>query len=108
MKTQEEIKTPLRLSDELDYKAGEVITKDVFSNDNGEVKLIAFADGAMLARHSVPSDVLAYVITGAVEFEVDDQRQHLVKGNAILLPANTPHTVLALENSKVLLTRIKA
>ena len=34
MKTQEEIKTPLRLADELEYKAGEVLTKDVFSNDN--------------------------------------------------------------------------
>lgn len=107
MNTQEEIKTPLRLSGELDYKAGEVAVKIVFSNDNGEVRLLAFADGAMIARHSVASDVLAYVIEGAVEFEVDDQRQHLEKGDAILLPANTPHTVLALKDSKVLQTRIK-
>ena len=108
MKTQEEIKTPLRLADELEYKAGEVLTKDVFSNDNGSVRLLAFARGAMLARHSVPFDVFAYVVEGAVEFAVEDQRQHLTGGNAILLPANTPHTVLALEDSRILLTKIKA
>ena len=34
MKTQEEIKTPLRLADELKYVDGEVVTRDVFSNDN--------------------------------------------------------------------------
>lgn len=108
MKTQEEIKTPLRLSGELDYKAGEVLTKEVFSNENGQVMLLAFAENAMLARHELPSDVLAYVIEGAVEFEVEDRRHHLGKGDAILLPSKTPHTVLALKNSKVLLTRIKA
>lgn len=107
MKTQEEIKTPLCLSKELEFKAGEVVAKQVFSNDNGSVTLLAFADGAMLARHSVPFDVFVYVIGGAVEFEVDDRRQHLTAGHGILLPANTPHTVLALENSRVLLTRVK-
>lgn len=108
MKTQEEIKTPLYLPDELKVKTGEVVTKDVFSNNNGSVMLVAFDKGAMFARHQVPADVLAYVIDGAVEFEVDDTRHHLEAGNAILLPASTPHTVLGLKPARVLLTRINA
>lgn len=107
MKTQEEIKTPLRLADELKYVDGEVVTKDVFSNDNGSVRLLAFDKGVMLARHSVDSDVMVYVIEGEVEFEIDDQRQHLTAGNSILMPANTPHTVLALDKAKVILIRIR-
>ncbi len=95
MKTQEEIKTPLCPAKELEYKAGEVVTKEIFSNGNGSVTLLAFAGGAMLARHSVPFDVFVYVMEGAVEFEVEDQRQHLDADDAILLPANSPHTVLA-------------
>lgn len=108
MNTQEEIKTPLRLSKELDFKSGEVVAKDVFSNANGGVRLLAFDKGAMLARHQAPGDVLVYLIEGTVEFEVDDTRQHLEAGDSILLPAGTPHTVLALAPSRVLLTRINA
>lgn len=107
MKTQEEIKTPLRLADELKYVDGEVVTKDVFSNDNGSVRLLAFDKGVMLARHSVDSDVMVYVIEGEVEFEIDDRRQHLTAGNSILMPANTAHTVLALDKAKVILIRIR-
>ena len=87
MKTQEEIKTPLCPAKELEYKAGEVVTKEIFSNGNGSVTLLAFAGGAMLARHSVPFDVFVYVMEGAVEFEVEDQRQHLDADDAILLPS---------------------
>lgn len=107
MKTQEEIKTPLRLTEELPYKDGKVVRKNVFSNDNGSVTLLAFDKGVMLARHSVESDVMVYVIEGQVEFEIDDQRQHLLTGNSILMPANTAHTVLALDRAKVLLIRIQ-
>lgn len=108
MNTQEEIKTPLRLADELKYTDSEVSVKDVFSNANGSVRLLAFDKGAMLARHSTAAyDAMAYVVEGTVEFEIDDTRQHLTAGNSILMPANTFHTVLALDKAKVMLTRIK-
>ncbi|MDE6270646.1 MAG: cupin domain-containing protein [Muribaculaceae bacterium] len=108
MNTQEEIKTTFNLSKELDYIAGDIATKNVVSNDNGSVTLLAFDKNAMIARHSVASDVLVYVLEGEVEFEVEDKRRTLERGDAILLPANTPHTVLALDKAKVVLTRIKA
>ena len=108
METQEEIKTPINLSKELDYKDGDVVAKNVVSNDNGSVTLLAFDYNAMIARHSVASDVLVYVIEGAVEFEVEDQRHKLETGDAMVLPANTPHTVVALDKAKVVLTRLKA
>lgn len=104
----EEIKTVLNLKNELDYKSGEVVTKNVVSNRNGSVTLLAFDRGAMLARHQVPCDVCVYVIEGAVEFEIDDTRQRIPAGDAIVMPAGTPHTVLGLERSRVLLTRINA
>lgn len=108
METQEEIKTPINLRKELDYTDGDVVTKNIVSNDNGSVTLLAFDYNAMIARHSVASDVLVYVIEGAVEFEVEDQRHKLESGDGMVLPANTPHTVIALDKAKVLLTRIKA
>lgn len=108
MKTQEEIKTSFRLSKELEYKTGEVVAKDVFTNANGGVRLLAFDKGAMLARHFAPGDVLVYVIEGSIEFEIDDTRQELKTGDSILLPSGTSHTVLALDRSRVLLTRINA
>lgn len=107
MKTQEEIKTPLRLADELKYVDGQVQVKDVYSNDHGSVRLLAFDKGAMLARHKADGDAMAYVIEGEVEFEIEDQRQHLTAGNSILMPDGVEHTVLALDRAKIMLIRIK-
>ncbi len=108
MNTQEEIKTPVNLCNELDYKDGDIVAKDVLSNDSGSVTLLAFDSNAVIARHSVNCDVLVTVIEGAVEFEVDDQRHKLEKCNSIILPANTHHTVTALDRSKVVLIKLKA
>lgn len=108
MVTTEEIKTTINLRNELEYKQDDVIAKNVLSNDNGSVTLLAFDNDSTIARHSVNADVLVYVIEGSVEFEVVDQRYKLDANNAMVLPANTPHSVTALAKSKVLLTRLKA
>lgn len=108
MKTNVEIKTPFRLTDKAREKNGKVSVHEIISNANGNINVVAFARGAMFARHQVAADVLAYVIEGEVEFEIDDTRYKLVKGDAIVLPADTPHTVLGLDSSRVLLCRINA
>lgn len=108
MKTQEEIKTPFVLTSKLDYRNGDVAAKDLLANDSGSIRFLAFDANAMIAHHAVKSDVLVYVVEGSVEFEVDDVRHKLDKGDAMILPSETPHTVLALEKSKVLLSRLNA
>lgn len=109
MKTTEEVKTPFNLKGQLAYKAGEVEFKEIYSNDNGRVMGIALDKNTVIARHHVPFDAMAYVLEGSVEFEVEDQRQKLDCCDAILLPAETPHTVTALDNgAKILLIKLKA
>lgn len=108
MKTQVEVNTPLRLADELPYGKSEILNKTVLDGDGGSVTLLAFDKGTMIARHQVDEEVMVYVLEGAIEFEVGEQRQHLTAGNSIVMEPATPHTVLALESSKVLLTKIKA
>lgn len=108
MDTTVEIKTPFRLSDQLSVKENQIVVKDVMSNKNGSVSLLAFDNAQLLARHSVNADVFVTVIEGSVEFEIDDQRQRLVKGDSMLVPAKVEHSVTALEPAKVLLVRIKA
>lgn len=109
MKTTEEVKTPFSLKNQLKYtQAGEAQFKEIYSNDNGKVMLIALDNNAVIARHHVPFDAMAYVVEGSVEFEVEDQRQKLDCCDAILLPAETPHTVTALSDVKILLVKLKA
>lgn len=108
MDTKEEVKTPFKLKDQINYKSGDVEFRKVYSNDNGQVMLVAIDHKAVIARHQVPFDVMAYVLEGSVEFEVGDQRHKLDCCDAILLPSETPHTVTALDSAKILLTKIKA
>lgn len=108
MKTQEEVKTPFRLSDEVAYQEGEVQRKEIISNSNGSVNMLAFGNNVMIARHSVNSDVFVYVVEGSVEFEIDNQRHQLKQGDSMIMSANTPHTVLALSDAKMILTKLHA
>ena len=77
-----------------DYKFGEVNnldsqvtadyenvhSKQIFSNENGGVALIAFKKGQRLAEHLSPAEVMVYVIEGEVEFTMIDSPNLLKKG----------------------------
>lgn len=105
-----------------DYKFGEVNnldsqvtadyenvhSKQIFSNENGGVALIAFKKGQRLAEHLSPAEVMVYVIEGEVEFTMIDSPNLLKKGDFMLMGEGVPHSVLADEDSKLMLVKVKS
>ena len=101
-----------------DYKFGEVNnldsqvtadyenvhSKQIFSNENGGVALIAFKKGQRLAEHLSPAEV----IEGEVEFTMIDSPNLLKKGDFMLMGEGVPHSVLADEDSKLMLVKVKS
>lgn len=97
----------MELKKVLDYQAGKIAAQDIIKNDNGQSTLLAFDEGATIARHQAPGDALVLVVEGTVVFDVEGQKCTLNAGDYLSLSAGTPHEVYAETKAKVLLTIIK-
>lgn len=82
--------------------------KGIFENGNGGVSLLAFKKLQSLTEHVAPAEVMVYVIEGEVEFTMLDKAQNIKAGEFMLMGAGVPHSVIAREDSKVMLIKVKS
>jgi quercetin dioxygenase-like cupin family protein len=94
-------------TDSVTYADDSIVSKILLRNDKGNVTLFAFDKGEMLSEHTAPFDAIVQVLDGSVEVEIDHKPHVLVTGESIIMPANIPHAVTALEKFKMLLIMIK-
>lgn len=69
--------------------------------------VFAFDKEEMLSEHSAPADALVYVLDGELEISINKIAHKVKKGEMILMPANIPHALKALEKAKMLLIIVK-
>ncbi len=91
----------------IDYTSGGVISKLITNSKGGNVTLFSFDKGQGLSEHSASFDALVQVIDGEVEITLDGKLHNLKKGDCIIMPANVPHALQAVESFKMILTMIK-
>jgi quercetin dioxygenase-like cupin family protein len=91
----------------VDYQPGAVVSRQVIAKPTGTVTLFAFDKGEGLSEHAAPFDALVQVLEGDVEITISKRPHHLKAGEAIIMPANEPHGLKALERFKMLLVMIK-
>ena len=95
------------VNEAVDYAAQAVVSKVVLKKDTGNVTLFAFEKGEGLSEHIAPFDALVHVLDGKVEIKIDGKPHILHSGEAIIMPANIPHALQALERFKMMLIMIK-
>jgi quercetin dioxygenase-like cupin family protein len=96
------------LTDLVEYQAGTVVSKTLVKKKTGTVTLFAFDKGEGLSEHTAPFDALVYVADGSAEIAVSGQAQRVSTGEVLLLPADQPHAVKALDSFKMLLIMIRS
>ncbi len=96
-----------KLIDLLDYQEGSVVSRTVIDKGTGTVTLFAFDKGEGLSEHKAPFDALVYIIDGEAEIIISGKANHLKGGQMIIMPANDPHALKALERFKMLLVMIR-
>lgn len=96
-----------RFDDEVSYNDGAIVSKNVLKRDTGNISLFAFDKGEGLSEHTAPFDALVQVVEGKAEITVADRKHMLGKGDSIIMPANIPHALKAVERYKMVLTMIK-
>jgi quercetin dioxygenase-like cupin family protein len=99
--------TVLKLADLVNYQAGAVVSRTIIEDKSGNVTLFAFDKGQKLSEHTAPFDAMVEVIDGEVEITISGKSNILKPGDMIVMPANEPHALIAIERFKMILTMIK-
>jgi len=102
-----EKKTVFELEKTIDYASGGVISKQVTKNKAGNITLFSFDKDQGLTEHTASYDAFVQILDGVAEIRLDGEPFVLKTGDCIIMPANVPHALLALEKFKMLLTMIK-
>ena len=91
----------------VDYQDGSVVSKEIIKKDTGSVSLFAFDKGQGLSEHTAPFDALVYIFDGQAEISIAGKQHFLKTGQTMIMPANQPHSLKAVDRFKMLLVMIK-
>jgi quercetin dioxygenase-like cupin family protein len=97
-----------RLADLVGYQDDAIVSKTLVKGQAGSVTVFAFDRGQELSEHTVPFDALVYVFDGEVEIRISEEAHRVRSGEAIVMPANRPHAVKAVQRFKMMLSMVKA
>jgi quercetin dioxygenase-like cupin family protein len=98
----------LPIAELIGYQEGAIVSRVILKAEAGNVTLFAFDAGQELSEHTAPFAALVHVLDGEAEIKISGQPFLLKIGDAIIMPANQPHAVKAVEKFKMLLTMIRA
>jgi quercetin dioxygenase-like cupin family protein len=95
-------------NESVEYSDGGIVSKTVLKKQTGNISLFSFDKGEALSEHTAPFDAMIQVVDGRGEIIIDGKSYFLESGQVIIMPANIPHAVKAVERFKMVLTMIKS
>ena len=98
----------LKTADLIEYQNGSVVSREIIKKDTGTVTIFAFDKGEGLSEHTAPFDAMVQIIDGKAEITISGNKNVLEAGEMIIMPANEPHALKALEKYKMDLTMIRS
>ena len=99
---------PLNLANILDYQPAAIVSRTLLDNDAGSITIFAFDRAQGLSEHTAPYDATVQIIEGAAEIKISGKPSRLKAGELIIMPANKPHALRALEKFKMLLIMLRS
>jgi quercetin dioxygenase-like cupin family protein len=95
-------------SDLVDYQSDAIVSREVLKKKTGSVTLFAFDAGQGLSEHTAPFDALVQVLDGEAEITIAGKRHRVRSGELILMSANRPHALKAVQRFKMMLIMIRS
>jgi len=71
-----------------------------------DLRRLLLAKGGELPTHTAPGEITVHCVKGRVAFTAGGKTNDLVEGRLIHLDAGIPHSLVGIESSVVLVTRI--
>jgi len=108
MKIDEDLlSVALNSADAIEYVKGSVVSRQIIKSEAGTITLFAFDKDQSLSEHTASFNAFVQVVDGRAEFVVGTKQVFAAKNEFIILPANVPHAVHAVDRFKMILTMIK-
>ena len=96
------------LVDLVAYQEASVVSKTLIKRETGTVTLFAFDKGQGLSEHTAPFDAMVCVLEGIAEITISGNLVAVRQGEMLVMPANEPHALKAVERFKMMLTMIRS
>ena len=97
-----------RLIELVDYQKGSIVSKTLIDKSAGTLTLFAFDKGQGLSEHTAAFDALVYLLDGEAEVTISGKPLQLIHGEMVIMPANQPHALKAINRFKMMLVMIKS
>jgi len=91
----------------VDVQEGGIVSRTLAKRPGGTVTLFGFDAGQALSEHSAPFDALVQVLVGRLRLRVGGRDVDAGAGQLVLMPANVPHALEALDPTVMLLTMLR-
>ncbi len=98
---------PISLAEHVAYSDGAVVSKTLLQKKTGTLTLFAFDAGEGVSTHTAPGDAMVHVLDGEAVVNIDGKEMTAGAGQVVVMPANVPHSVTAVQRFKMLLTVVK-
>jgi quercetin dioxygenase-like cupin family protein len=91
----------------VEYSPESTVSRMIIKKQTGNITLFAFDAGQSLSEHSAPFDAFVQVVDGKGIITIDRKDYELSAGECIVMPANIPHAVKAIEKFRMMLVMIR-
>jgi len=95
------------IKDLVEFQKESVVSKTLIKQEKGTITIFAFDKGQGLSEHTAPFDALVQVIDGKADVLIDGESNIVQAGEMIIMPANKPHALKAIEKFKMMLVMIR-
>ncbi|HUT64311.1 MAG TPA: cupin domain-containing protein [Anaerolineae bacterium] len=96
------------IQDHIQYAEESIVSKTIIDKKTGTVTLFAFDRGQKLSEHTTPYDALVVIVDGEAELTIGGENFRVTAGQLVIMPADVPHAVTAVQRFKMLLTMIRS
>ena len=87
----------------VEYQEGTVVSRTLAQGKPMSMTLFAFDKGEEISTHSAGGDAMVYLLDGIADIQIKGEHFQMKKGETIVMPANIPHGLMAVEKFKMLL-----
>ena len=98
----------LELNSLTEYQEGAVVSSTIEDKKTGTITLYAFDKEQGLSEHTAPYDAFVYVVDGEAEVTIAGNSLPVRQGEFIIMPANYPHSLRAIQRFKMALVMIRS
>lgn len=84
-----------------------IASRVLAKNASGNMTLFAFDRGQTISEHRVPFEAVVIVIEGQVVLTIEGTAVSVGAGDILRMPSGAPHSLEAIESSKMLLVMLK-